>query len=92
MVDTRTPEKSSHHHRAQKVVLQGRRVFGWWSYNFIVRSRVCMDCGEQFWTIEVSTAELKNAFDEIAENRVPLRPWRPFRKKRLIAEDPVVPD
>jgi hypothetical protein len=92
VVDTRAPEKSARHKRVQDVIRQGRRVFGWWSDDFVVRRRECMDCGEQFWTIEVPTAELKNAFDEIAENRVPLRPWRPFRKKRLIAEDPVVPD
>jgi transcriptional regulator NrdR family protein len=75
VVDTRSPEKSAHHKRVQLVIGYGRRVFGWWSDDFVVRLRECVDCGEQFRTIEVAIVDLKNAFEEIADNRVTDRPW-----------------
>jgi hypothetical protein len=74
---TATPGKSRNLETIQRFLADGLSVFGWWSQDFEVRERNCRKCGANFKTIEVSIADLRDAFDDIEDNKPLGRPWSP---------------
>jgi hypothetical protein len=71
-----TPEKSRNLKTIQEFLADGLAVFGWWSQDFEIRERYCRKCSVTFKTIEVSIADLRDAFDDIEDNRPLGRPWK----------------
>jgi hypothetical protein len=76
MMKTATPGKSRNLKTIQEFLSDGLAVFGWWSQDFEVRERYCRKCGAKFKTIEVSITDLRDAFDDIEDNKPLGKPWK----------------
>jgi hypothetical protein len=76
VIETRTPEKRHNRSSIEKLLNAGDTVFGWWSSDFEMRRRRCSRCGIVFETIEVSVVDLRNAFDDIEDNKPIGKPWK----------------
>ena len=83
MKKSATPGKNGNGKKALKFLSDGIDVFGWWSQDFEVRERYCKKCGAKFKTIEVSITDLRDAFDDIEDNKPLGRPWNPANNSEL---------
>ena len=60
VVDSRMPTKDTKGDLSKI----GDKAFGWWSADYRVRKRRCKSCQLAFHTVEVSTKDLNEAFQD----------------------------
>ena len=65
VVDSRMPSTDSRGCLSK----HGEKAFGWWCSDYRVRKRRCGGCSLVFHTVEVSTKDLNEAFEDAKDNK-----------------------
>jgi|TARA_R100000005_G_C4996171_1_gene203013 transcriptional regulator NrdR family protein len=64
---TRTPQKPG----KGSEVARGNDLVGWYTPEFVVRKRVCVDCNHNFKTIEISFEDMGAIIQESTDGHAP---------------------
>ena len=69
VLEVRSPDSNTDSN-PNPMIEKGLHLFGWWTDEFQMAKRECLDCCHQFITIEMAIDDLKDALAEVIREGV----------------------
>lgn len=70
VLEMHSPDSNDAHANNNPMIERGLKLFGWWTDEFQMAKRECLDCGHRFETIEMTIDDFRDALAEVIREGV----------------------